>query len=104
MDREEYDCESEADEEDPDFMVPSRSLGEVEETEHFGGGDFPRPPVATNIDWNDSPDVADFIVTAESDELSFAIAVAASEVGRVGGRTTFGINNSRYKFDCKNRK
>lgn len=86
-------------------MVSSRSLAEVEETEDFGGDDdFPRPLVATNIDWNDSPDVADFIVTAESDELSFDIPVGASGVGRVGGRTTFGTNNSRYKFDCKNRK
>lgn len=105
---EEYDWDSGEEFEEPGLTV-SRSFGELEETEpDFGGDDdtFPRPPVAINIDWNDSPEAADFIVTAESDELSFAIAgvVVEDVVVGAGGRITFGISNSRYKLDCRKRK
>lgn len=63
-----------------------------------------RPPVATSIDWNDSPDAADLIVTAESEVLIIAgvgvedvddVCVIVCIVVAVGGSTTFGINSSR---------
>lgn len=95
--------------EEPDFAITSFG-GDPDDADDFGGVvDFPRPPVAINIDWNDSPEAADLIVTAESEELSLAIVagigVADDDVGvGTGGSTTLGISNSRYKLDWRNRK
>lgn len=84
------------------------SFGGVADDGVGGVADFPRPPVAISIDWNDSPEAADFIVTAESEELSLApvgTGVSDEDVGvGTGGSTTLGISNSRYKLDWRNRK